>query len=246
MRSEDQMEMVVEMAEELPCAGYYLVCQPPEDEYLSTDPAWLAGVLDLAAGLRLNGRSVVLGSANHQWLIAAAAAVNAICSGNFLNVRGFSQSRFFVQDPEVKRKARWYYCGRALSEFRIAYLDVAFNRNCIDSLATQPPLDGSYASQLFAGDLPSNAEFGERDSHLHYLALLRSQVRRARKATYDTTVETLVGKVHTATALLQELEESGVYAEQRSFHAAADATLSALAQLGQTRGSVLRHSWENI
>ncbi len=190
------------MAEQMPCQGYYLVCKPPEDEYLSTDPAWLAGVLDLSAALRLlpGRRSVILGSANHQWLIGAAAAVNAICSGNFLNVRGFSQSRFFVQEPEVKRKAKWYYCGRALSEFRIPYLDVAFNMNCIESLATRPPLDGSYASQLFAGDLPSSADFGERDSFLHYLALLRSQARRARKSTYDATVETLVAKVHTATA----------------------------------------------
>jgi len=88
---EDQVALLIERSEQWNAPAYYVVCEHPNGQYLVDNPNWLANVIDLVAGLRLNGARVVLGYCNHQMLIASLAKVNAIASGTWMNVRSFPQ-----------------------------------------------------------------------------------------------------------------------------------------------------------
>ena len=105
--------------------GYYVVCEN-QREYLSENPLWLGNVLILVSGLKLLGVQVIVGYGNQQLLAVASASVDVLCSGNFLNTRSFSCKKFYLADEEsTSRRATWYYCPQAYSEFKIPYLDLA-------------------------------------------------------------------------------------------------------------------------
>lgn len=87
--AQDQISLLLERSERWQPDGYYLIVQHPDGQYLSDDPNWLANVLDIASGLKLRGARVVVGYCNHQMLVAAAAKVDAIASGTWMNVRSF-------------------------------------------------------------------------------------------------------------------------------------------------------------
>lgn len=119
---EDQVALLLERAERWNASGYYVVCEHPNGQYLVDNANWLANVVDLAAGLKLNGANVVLGHCNHQMLIAALAKVKAIASGTWMNVRSFPPEKFQSQfEDEMKQRATWYYCPQALSEYKILF-----------------------------------------------------------------------------------------------------------------------------
>jgi hypothetical protein len=95
--------------------------------------------MELAAGLRLLKKNVVVGYANHELLCLGAASVNAIASGTWMNVRAFSPDRFLAADEEdIKRKAVWYYAPSSLSEYKPPFLDMAQQRGVLASMAPQP------------------------------------------------------------------------------------------------------------
>jgi len=52
-RNTDQVALLMEGAEKWATAGYYLVFEHPNGDYLVEDPNWLANALDVAAGFRL-------------------------------------------------------------------------------------------------------------------------------------------------------------------------------------------------
>src|SRR5690606_31835624 len=94
VRDDEQVHRILDASAEWPVDGVYLVCEHPKGEYLVSDATWVANVLDLAAGFRLQGRRVILGYCNHQMLIASCASVNAIASGTWMNVRSFPPDKF--------------------------------------------------------------------------------------------------------------------------------------------------------
>jgi hypothetical protein len=105
--------------------GYYVVCENQRD-YLSDNPLWLGNLLILVSGLKLSGGQVIVGYGNQQLLAVAPAFADVLCSGNFLNTRSFSCKKFYLADEEsTSRRATWYYCPQAYSEFKIPYLDLA-------------------------------------------------------------------------------------------------------------------------
>ena len=105
------------------------MAEHPTSDYLADDPLWLGNLLNLSAGLKLQGREVVVGYCSHQMLCLAAANVDAIASGTFLNVRSFSTNRFQQPEEDSKgKRANWYYCPQALSEYKIAFLDLGFGK----------------------------------------------------------------------------------------------------------------------
>ena len=188
-RDSDQIGNLVEAAENWPVDGFYVVAEHPDGNYLVDDPNWLANFLDLAGGLRLLDREVILGYCNHQILCAACVKVNAVCSGTWMNVRSFFPEKFqATTDEEIKQRSRWYYCPQALSEYKIPFLDVAKRQGVLDEMRPPQELDGGYTSVLFSGAQPSTVDFSEQAAFRHYLHALRGQVGTAVLGTFDDTM----------------------------------------------------------
>jgi hypothetical protein len=126
----------------------------PNGDCIVQDPVWLANALELAAGLRFLGKTVVVGYAIHELLCLGAAWVNAIASGTWKNVRAFSPDRFLAADEErIERKAVWYYAPASLSEHKPAFLDMAQQRGVLASMAP-----GGVREHLRRAALDSNQE----------------------------------------------------------------------------------------
>lgn len=233
--------------ESLDVAGAYLLFEHPNGDYIVQDPVWLANALELAAGLRLLGKTVVVGYANHVLLCLGAASVSAIASGTWMNVRAFSRERFLAADEEdIKRKAVWYYDPSSLSEYKPAFLDMAQQRGVLASMAPQPGLRSTYAAALFSGVQPSSVGFGEQEAFRHYLQCLHEQACGVRAATFDATVSNLRKILNAAEPQAKRLAQNGVLPQLRGFSDAFDAVRSALGSLEATRGAMLRRAWSTL
>lgn len=245
MRDEAKVEAVVDAAEHWEVDGFYVVAETPS-AYLVEDPIWLSNLLILASGLKLLGRSVVVGYTNHQGLSLASANVDAVASGTWLNVRAFPPDKFFLSaDDEVSRRAKggWYYCPQSLSEYKMPFLDVARKAACLDALQPIPPVPRDYSDPLFAGGVPSSVNWGETNAFRHYLDCLRAQVLGASKPSFDDTVSAHLRLLDGAAALLRGLREKGVRGQDRDFVDYVDVNRAAIALLQAARGSRLRREW---
>jgi len=161
----EQVEAVVEAARSWEVLGYYVVCES-ERAYLSDNPLRLGNILILVSGLKLSGRQVIVGYANQQLLAAGPAFADVLCSGNFLNTRSFSVGKFYLADEEsMSRRATWFYCPQAYSEFKIAYLDLAKRRGVVDQMRPNGQIPQEFCSPLFAGALSLLRLTGRRDLH---------------------------------------------------------------------------------
>lgn len=245
--SQDQVALLLEAADGWRAEAYYLVCQHPNGQYLVDNPDWLANVLDIAAGLKLGGASVVLGYANHQLLSAGAVKADAIASGNWLNVRSFPPDKFLaVYNEERRNKATWYYCPQALSEYKIPFLDIARRVGVLGQMAPPADLNGGYADPLFSGAQPSSVGFNDPLAFRHYLHALHEQARTVVAGTFDETLARLGSQLDTAAAVLATLGTAGVRGQQRDFSELVDVNRGALAVLTHTRGAILRRRWTDL
>jgi hypothetical protein len=223
------------------------VCEHPGGQYLVEDPNWLANVIDLAAGLRLLGANVLFGYCNHQMLVAAAAKVNALASGTWMNVRSFPPEKFqTTYQEESKQRATWYYCPQALSEYKVPFLDIARRLGVLSSMAPPEGLDGGYVSNLFGGAQPSSVGFSESPAFRHYLHCLHGQTCSVEGASFDETCANLEGLLNSAEAILQTLGAAGVRGQQRDFTDIIDVNRAALSVLTRTRGAILRRRWTSL
>jgi hypothetical protein len=247
IRHSEQIDAVLDGAEAWRVKGVYLVCEHPRGEYLVGDPNWLAGVVDLAAGLRLQGKQVIIGYCHHQMLIAACTATTAIASGTWMNVRSFPPEKFRAPyDEERKTRATWYYSPQALSEFKIPFLDVAQRQGVLELLATPTLYNSPYADALFRGRQPSSAAFAEPEAFRHYLHCLRFQVGQARGATFDTTADAHERTLDGAARLLERVHGAGVFGQHRDFGEIVAVNLAALRVLESERGAMLRRHWHEL
>lgn len=233
--------------ETLDVAGAYLLFEHPNGDYIVQDPLWLANVLELAAGLRLLKKTVVVGYSNHELLCLGAASVNAIASGTWLNVRAFSPDRFRAADEEdIKRKAVWYYAPSSLSEYKVPFLDIAQRSGVLASMAPPGAYGSTYAAPLFSGVQPSSVGFGEPEAFRHYLQCMLHQTRGIRGPTFDVTMTSLRHLLDTSERQARQLQASGVLSQGRSFSDAFDPVRSALLSLEATRGATLRRAWMSL
>ena len=246
LQDQNQIETLLDWAEQDRCAAYYLVCGHPNDSYLVDAPIWLAGLLDLTSGLRLRGAEVIIGYCNHQMLVAAVSKVTAVCSGNWMNVRCFTPGRFSNPDGEVKKKTVWYYCPQALSEYKVQFLDLAFRAGILSRMAPDPVFGSRWIAGLFGGGQPSSVGFGETAGFHHYLHSLHAQVARTIKASFDETVEDQRAMLTNAETLLEELTTAGIRGEARGFSEMIDVNRGAIDQHVRTSGPMLRHRWASI
>lgn len=244
-RVETQVARLLEHTAKFPADSYYLVCEHPKGMYLVDDAAWLANVLDIAAGLKLIGSKVVIGYCNHQMLIAGAVKADAIASGNWMNVRAFPPEKFRASyEEEVKHKSVWYYCPQALSEYKLPFLDIARTVGLLSLLA--PTVRDPRIDMLFGGGQPSAIGLSEQNAFRYYLSSLKRQVDETVKDTFDETVATHETLLSSAEALLRTLSGARISGQMRDFSGVIDVNRAALASINATRGALLRRRWPTL
>lgn len=243
VRDESQIEAVVERAAEWPVAGFYVVGEVP-GTYLVDDPVWLANMLILVSGLKLLGRSVLVGYSSHQMLGYAACKADVIAAGTWLNVRRFSTGKFYApDDDDVSRRTTWYYCPQVLSEYKLQFLDIALRQGVLEGMRADPQLGSIYADPLFGGSQPSSVQWGERDAFRHYLTCLRGQCAQVSVASFNEAMSIQARLLDSAQSGLRTLRAAGVYGNDRDFSQVLDANRSALAVFESARGARLRREW---
>jgi hypothetical protein len=242
LADETQIEAVVEYVSRWDVHGFYLVAQAPR--YLVDNPNWVANLLILAAGLKLLNRRVVVGYSNHQLLALSASNVDAIASGTWLNVRAFDPSKFYIPgEDDVSRRAIWYYCPQALSEYKVPFLDVARRSGVLASMAPDAALRSDYAAPLFSGAPPTSVNWKDQPAFRHYLTCLNAQVESSGRASFDETLADQRAKLDAAEATTTRLRAAGVFGGDRDFSNVVDVNRSALTLLANARGAQLRRSW---
>jgi len=245
VRSNKQISLIMGQAEQMDVLGYYLVLEHPGSTYIVDDPQWLANTLDLAAGLRRLGAKVIVGYSNHQQLIMACAGVNAIASGTWMNVRCFFPDKFrSAYEEEVKRRATWYYCPQAMSEYTLPLLDIGFRLGLQDTFRPNPSTH--FAERLFAVTQPSASGWSEADAFRHYLMALYSQTQTSTYPTFDETIRNHRALLNRAQEVLSAFEENEILSQNRGFRDAIYANRAALKVLERTHGPSLRRKWSNL
>jgi hypothetical protein len=243
----DRSVAVLENAETWKAGAYYVVCEHPKGQYLVEDPNWLANVLDLTAGLRLLGSRVILGYCTHQMLVAVVAKATAIASGTWMNVRSFPPEKFnTAYEDEIKKRATWYYCPQAFSEYKIPFLDIAHRLGVLGLMAPPPDLDGGYAAPLFSGVQPSTVNFSEQSAFRHYLHALRAQVLLLDESSFDSSLQDHQRGLDAAETVLQRLRTLNIRGLLRDFHEIVDVNRAALGLFAALRGPLLRRLWNSM
>ena len=244
VRFEEQIEIVLNAAESWEVSGIYLVPEHPVTQYLVDDPMWLGNLKVLCAGFKLQRKSVIVGYSSHQMLSLAAAHVDAIASGIWLNVRSFTPEKFHkTYGDEVSRRATWYYCPQALSEFKVPFLDMAYRAGVLDSLRSDASLGSDYADVLFSGAQPTSTNYSQSQACRHYLQCLHEQCLHASRGSYRETYNAHLAMLESCEATLTQLRRQGVRGQDRDFSNIIDVNRSALSALENARGFVLERTW---
>lgn len=240
---EFQLEMLVERAQGWNVRGFYVAAETP-GAYLVDNPVWLSNLLIFVAGLRLLGKFVIVGYCNHQMLCVGSTNVDAIASGTWLNVRAFPPDKFYtLGEDEVSRRALWCYCPKALSEYKLPFLDIALSAGMLDGMRPDPSLHCEYADPLFGAAPPTTVNWGEQDAFRHYLNCLHAQVAASRQNSFTATVDLNMRTLDAAEALLRKLRDNGIYGQDRDFTPYLDVNRAALTRLRAARGQQLARHW---
>lgn len=244
LRFDEQIEVLLNSAGGWNVDGYYIVAEHPAGQYLVDDPVWLANLLILCSGLKIRRKPVIVGYASHQMLALAAAKVDAIASGTHLNVRSFSTTKFEEPEPgKESRKAKWYYCPQSLSEYKLPFLDMAFQRGTLPMFRPPAALGSHYADVLFSGAQPTSTAFSETEAHRHYLTCLHHQCHTAGRPSFRDTVSAHLALLDAARTVIHSAHQSGVRGQNRDFEDIIDVNRSALEALVDSRGFVLDRQW---
>lgn len=246
MMSEDTIHALLEYLDTWNVQGCYIVAEPPQNNYLIDNPNWLVNLMDISAGIKLQGKKVIVGYSNHQSLCLGLSKVDAIASGNWLNVRSFNINKFNNPDDGASRRSTWYYCPQALSEYQVPFLDIARRLGVLDDLKTSDVFQSNYSDILFSGAQPTAVNYTDRESFRHYLQCLKTQASDSVKETYHQTKESIRIRLETAERLTSHFSANGVRGKARDFSDYVDASLSSIDVFDRLRGMILNHNWENL
>jgi hypothetical protein len=247
LRNQEQVHDLLDVDSSWNPAGFYVMCEHPEGEYLVSDPNWLANALDLVSGLRLRGREVIVGYCTHQFLIAGLAKVTAIASGTWMNVRSFPPDKFYADyEDEIRQRAVWYYCPQALSEYKLPFLDLAHTQGLLQSMAPDPALGSNYVANLFSGAQPTTVGLDEPSAFRHYLQCVHSQISLIDANSFDEAVSVEERRLEDARRLLSRLQRAGVLGQLRDFSSVVDSNLAAIRAHANTRGHQMRRRWNSL
>lgn len=247
MKDAGELEKIVSMVEKLSVSGIYLVCKHPDKLYLVDEPLWLLNLMNLVTAIKRLNKKVIVGYASHQMLCLAATKCDAIASGNFLNVRWFQKGRFETLDVnKPSKRSTWYYAPAVLSEFKLAFLDIAYQQDVLGIIAPPPSMQSKFSDMLFKGELPSSSGYSEKHSHRHYLNCLYYQCKESGRDTYSETYNGQLLQLQTAETLLKALDRSGIKGQNRDFTELVDVTRSALINHKKTYEIILDNLWDKL
>lgn len=246
VQSENTIEPVLQEILALDVDGYYVIAEALERKYLIDNPMWLSNILHICATLKISGKKIIFGYGNHQLLPLSLLKADAMASGTWLNVRSFTNR--FIDTDEQKRKSTWVYYPEALSEYKLSFMDWAFNHGYLASMKSKDKdfLDESI-SKIFQSSVPPSATgFNETDAFKHYLCCLKHQVALLDRPSYQETLESYEMLLTTAEREIERLEKCGVYGQARSFRDVIDVNRAALTQLEKGHGFSLKMLWNSL
>lgn len=247
LRTEDYIHEILEYVETWNVDGFYIVPQHPGSLYLVEDAIWLANLLDFCAGLKNLNKKVIVGYSSHQLLCLAAAKVDAIASGSWVNVRMFLKEKFInPEEDSISRRTTWYYCPQSLSEYQITFLDIAQKTGILNKLKADSSFQSEYADVLFLGAQPTTVKFSEREAFRHYLQCLKVQSRQASRNNFSETINGLNMQLEAANQLLKLFRSKGIRGKYRDFSEVIDLNISALDSFKNSRGFMFSKKWDLI
>lgn len=244
LQREEEIEKLIGTIETFDVDGFYIIAHPPKSQYLVDTPIWLSNLMQISAALKLYGKRVIMGYGNHQFLCLSTAGIDAMATGIYLNVRRFSNK--FQDDGSIQRKSVWYYYPAALSEYKIGFLDSAYNARVLQQMKPPKEMDNGYVDLLFGEAMPSSTAFTETMAFKHYLNCVKVQMHNLSKKTFDETVIANEVMLETAMRRIEYMEKHGVYAQYRSFKDMVDVNRSAIQRLNTTRGFQLQQEWSHL
>ncbi|MDR2790251.1 MAG: hypothetical protein LBB59_04685 [Campylobacteraceae bacterium] len=240
LENEDDIETLIRISSKWDVDGYYIV---PESPYLNESGLFLSNLGLLVAGLKLQNRKVIIGYANHQMLYLACTKADAIASGTFLNVRSFNTNKFNDRNNNsISRRATWYYCPQAFSEYRISILDTAQRENVLDEFRPYGELN-EYSKDVFLSSKPSESSFSEKLAFKHYLFELRKQCLLGTKKTFNETVVYHEVLIKQAIDFLRSMNKHKVYDSMRCFNSIVDGNIYAINKIKDEIGLLLEANW---
>lgn len=246
VQSENTIEPILQEILDLDVDGFYVIAEALERKYLTDNPMWLSNILYICAAIKISGKKVIFGYGNHQLLPLSLLKADAMASGTWLNVRSFTNR--FIDTDEQKRKSTWVYYPEALSEYKLSFMDWAFNHGYLASMKSKDKdfLDENI-NKIFQSSVPPSATgFNETDAFKHYLCCLRHQVSLLNRPSYQETFKSYEMLLTTAEREIERLEKCGVYAQARSFRDVIDVNRAALTQLDKGYGFLLKMSWDSL
>lgn len=245
MQSEDTIEPILQEILQWDVDGFYLIAEAIDKKYLVDNPMWLSNVMQICATLKLAGKKVIFGYGNHQMLPLSLMKVDAIASGTWLNVRSFTNR--FVDSDEIKKKSTWVYHPVALSEYKLSFMDFAYNNGYLKTMEPNEDYFNESISKIFLSSVqPSATSFSETDAFRHYLMCLKHQIEMICKDSYKETLAINEMLLNTAEREIERLERGGVYAQARSFRDVIDVNRAAVTKLNNNRGFALNMSWQQL
>lgn len=248
LKNEESTHLLIEQLENYPVNGFYIVPTHPNNSYLVDNVSWLLNLLDLASGLKLLGKKVIVGYSNHQLLFLSLARVDAICAGSWLKTRMFPLGDFSENDDEQVggRRSTWYYCPQALSEYQVPFLDVAHRGGILYDMKSPEIYDSEYSAILFNGAQPTTVNFSETEAFRHYLNSLKMQCLEVSKETYEDTKSYLKMIFETAIDLTSYFRKNGIRGKHRDFNNVGESNLSVLDAFDNIRGLIYNTKWQEI
>lgn len=246
--NDEKTHELIELIEDYPVDGFYLIPIHPKDSYLVDNSSWILNLLDIVASLKSIDKKVIVAYSGHQNLVLSLAKVDAICSGTWLKTRMFPLKDFDENDYESGggRRTTWYYCPQSLSEYQIQFLDVANRAGLLNDLKSPDSYNSTYAHILFGGAQPTTVNFSEREAFRHYLDCLKHQCNEVTKTGYLETKEYLKLYFETASDLSSYFHQNGVRAKYRDFANVSDSTLAAIDSFDASWGLNFQAKWDFI
>jgi len=172
IRDSPSFDAVINEVVSYPIDGVYFLYRSPQDAFLCNDDLFFMNLLSGFLSLSLADKKIILGYANQQDLLFAAAGVATIATGNFRNVRSFNPEMFAEEEEPSRQRATWYYDGQSLCEFRLPQLGLAYQR--LRMIGFFGP-ETQYSQDMLRSPNPAGVPWPEPNAFKHYITVLRDQ-----------------------------------------------------------------------
>jgi hypothetical protein len=222
--SQESLDNVLDEVTGYPVDGVYFVFRAPQNRFFVGDEGVIYNLLSAVLSMRLHGKDVIMGYANQQSLVFAAAGARRMASGNFRNTRHFNPEIFAEQEETAMQRGVWFYHPRSLSDFRLESLRLAFRRGFGELFG--PPCD--YCRELLQASDPGSVRWGEREAFRHFLFEFGRQVVGFEGHSQRAAIETARQVLGDSRACMEEFRSRAFVLGDRAFDQYIDATEGAL------------------